>query len=312
VIDIRELNEVEPGDCCNPDATDFLFGGMTRRKLRNADKIQFQVADIDFNFARPSDDCVLSKIRAIKDRPNCSRVMLTNIDVTFAVTTLSSDCRITGQGFLVLRYLPYDEGEGFNEETNPSSVAFEIYTPYGVSYEAKHPVVTKKLVPTINFIGFIEEPGKTLLIEKERCHPVECLRVYGRNNEPRQGVSAQALAKEVAKIDNDLAIGLTIYFKAIYLVQYKLCHKGLAVPPKCTPIGPIENNQCVDFVEGDLLEQSIQPLEVACRPKTIKGGFCPVEDPTPAEPCEDEECDCCKRCDDFDPLASVIPDEDDY
>ena len=40
-------------------------------------------------------------------------------------------------------------------------------------------------------------------------------------------------------------------------------------------------NACLDFVEGDLLEQSIQPLELCCKPKSIKHGFKDVEDPTP-------------------------------
>lgn len=70
---------------------------------------------------------------------------------------------------------------------------------------------------------------------------------------------------------------------------------GLCVPPKCIPINPCEQNPCLEFVEGDLLEQSIQPLELCTRPKTIKPCcYDPVEDPTPAdEAATKTECDNC-------------------
>ena len=40
-------------------------------------------------------------------------------------------------------------------------------------------------------------------------------------------------------------------------------HSGLAVPPKCSPLSNDEGDACRDFVEGDLLELNIQPLDVA-------------------------------------------------
>ncbi|PKM96435.1 MAG: hypothetical protein CVU84_01615 [Firmicutes bacterium HGW-Firmicutes-1] len=65
-------------------------------------------------------------------------------------------------------------------------------------------------------------------------------------------------------------------------------HTGLCVPPKCIAIEEAAD-LCKEFVEGDLLEQSIQPLEVCARPKTIDPcDFDPVEDPTPTEAAEEE------------------------
>lgn len=299
VVDITKLEEVDPcKPCC--DSTDFIFGGITKRDLIRAETVQLQVADIDFNFAYPG-GCRRSEIEPSKDRPNCSRITLRDIDVTFAVKILDLRCRVRKEGFLVLRYLPKRKQPGFNEETNPSSVTVDLYTPYGVSYEADNPLIATNLVPTVNFIGYIEEPGKTLLIDKSVPLPPEC-RLYGRNNEARQGICAQALAKVVAKDDEDIAIGLTIYFKAMYFVQYRVCHQGLAVPPKCEPVGP-EASKCVEFVEGGLLEQSIQPLEVSCPSQTVSKRFRPVKDPTPSQPCngevggiEDDDDDCNCNC----------------
>ncbi len=91
-----------------------------------------------------------------------------------------------------------------------------------------------------------------------------------------------------------MAVGLTLYLKTIYFIQYKIKHAGLCVPPKCVPINPCEDNACLDFVEGDLLEQSIQPLELCTRPKTITPCYEEVEDPTPTEDAATkEECDDC-------------------
>jgi len=80
-----------------------------------------------------------------------------------------------------------------------------------------------------------------------------------------------------------IAVGISIYVKTVYFVQYKVKHAGLCVPPKCIPIEEC-GDACKEFVEGDLLEQSIQPLEVGTKPKTIDPcNWEPVEDPTPAQ-----------------------------
>ena len=76
-----------------------------------------------------------------------------------------------------------------------------------------------------------------------------------------------------------MAVGITLYFKAIYFVQYKFQHEGLVVPPKFLAASNTEESSCKIFCEGDLLEPCIQPLDVAERPK-----------------CFQNACNCNKKC----------------
>lgn len=222
--------------------------------------IELKVIDIDFNFC--NDDG--SNVETLVRRPNCVRVTLTEIDVTFAAKVIDRNCRVIDEECFTIRYLPGNEEDPyFDNDANPVSISVDIYAPYGVSYN-----LNGDCTPVISFLGFVENGSEG-------------------NNALRQGLVAQTLAK-VVNLDIDslsAAIGLTIYLKSIYFVQYKIPHKGLCVPPKCIPVDIEAENACLDFVEGDLLEQSIQPLELCCKPKSIKHGFSAVEDPTPAEEC---------------------------
>ncbi|NLL70999.1 MAG: hypothetical protein GX238_07705 [Epulopiscium sp.] len=226
----------------------------------NLDSIELKVIDIDFNI-HPGG----SSVQTLTRRPNCVRVHLTDIVVKFAARLLDRNCRVLDEICFEEKYLPSNENDpSFDELTNPVSISVELYTPYGVSYSE----FGSCCKPTINFLGFIAKDG--------------------RNNALRQGVGAQALAKVVnLDLEDGLAaVGLTIYFKVIYFVQYKIPHRGLCVPPKCLPAEEAAS-ACVEFVEGDLLEQSIQPLELCCKPKTIRSGRRQtVTDPTPANPCD--------------------------
>lgn len=229
------------------------------RDQRNLEAIELRVVDIDFNI-HPGGSSVQTLIR----RPNCVRIHLTEITVKFSARLLDANCRVIDEICFEEKYLPrHESDEEFDELTNPVSISLELYTPYGVSFSEFGPCCK----PTISFLGFIDK--------------------HGSNNELRQGIVAQALAK-VVNLDLEdgfAAIGLTIYFKSVYFVQYKIPHRGLCVPPKALPVEEAAS-ACVEFVEGDLLEQSIQPLELCCEPKTIRGNRRrPVTDPTPAQPC---------------------------
>ena len=255
--------------------TDILFDGLTKCDLENANTIQLHVVDIDFNFICP-ETCRFSEIRPSKNTPNLSRIVLRDIDVTLSVSIMDSTCRVCKEGMLTLRYLPSENCPGFSEETNPSNIAFDLYTPYGISYAPENPAGCNKLVPTINFIG---------LVEGQHCQNCDCPEVchdfheFEANNSLRQGISAQALAKVIAKDDECMAVGITLYFKAIYFVQYKFQHEGLVVPPKFLAASNTEESSCKIFCEGDLLEPCIQPLDVAERPK-----------------CFQNTCNCNKKC----------------
>lgn len=277
---VDELEDV--CQCDSRKASDILFSGLSKRDLVNADKLQLQVVDIDFNFVDPCNSR-FSDIQPARNRPNLSRITLKDIDVTFAVSVIDRFCKVTKQGMMTVRYLGDERCPAFDPCTNPSCISFDLYTPYGVSFAPENPMGCNKLVPTINYMGFINSQHGF----GECQDGVGGLFEFPVNNTIQQGVSAQALAKVVARDGDCFAIGLTIYIKSIYFVQYKFRHEGLTIPPKLTP-SEGENNDCLDFVCGDLLEPSIRPLEVGQNATTI------------CDPCDrhDKNCSCdsCTKC----------------
>ena len=269
------LDELE--DVCQNDSRetiDILFDGLSKCDLRHACKLQLQVVDIDFNFVDPC-DCRFSEIVPAKGNPNLSRITLKDIDVTFSVSVINECCKVVKQGMMTVRYLGDEHSCGFDPCTNPSCITFDLYTPYGVAFARENPSGCNKLVPTINYMGFIND---------EEGHEVRCNN-FPTNNTIQQGISAQALAKVVGDNEECFAIGLTLYIKSIYFVQYRFKHEGLTVPPKLSPVQD-ENNDCLDFVCGDLLEPSIRPLSVGQDAKT-------TED---RDRDRDRDRDCCGSC----------------
>lgn len=197
---------------------------------------EVSIADIDFNVNCKDG----SKVEFIKDRPNCCRITLSNICVKFTVKVLDENNQIMDTFCIDELYLPPEDDPEWDEETNPSAVAVELYAPYGVSYID----TCDEFIPTINCLGFIEK-GKGL-----------------GNNGLRQGINTQAMAK-IVRADMErgiIAMGLTLYLKVMYFVQYNMPHLGLCVPPKVEPHEVIPENSCKDFCEGDLLELNVCPL----------------------------------------------------
>ena len=261
---VDELQDVCQGE--QRRTPDILFSGLSKCDLVNADKIQLQVVDIDFNFVDPC-GCRFSEIQPAKCNPNLSRITLKDIDVTFAVTIIDCCCKVVKQGMMTVRYLGDERSAAHDPCTNPSCISFDLYTPYGVSFAPENPMGCNKLVPSIGFMGFVNSQQGLGECDKS----MEGFFEFPVNNTIQQGVSAQALAKVVGRdCDCDcFSIGLTLYFKSIYFVQYKFRHEGLTVPPKLTPVED-ENDDCLDFVCGDLLENSIRPLEVGRDAVTIR------------------------------------------
>lgn len=286
------LDELE--DVCNTESrenVDILFDGLTKCDLRCANKLQLQVVDIDFNFVDPC-DCRYSEIVPAKCNPNLSRITLKDINVTLAVSVINECCKVVKQGMMTIKYLGNERSCAHDPITNPSCITFDLYTPYGVSYAAENPLGCNKLVPVINYMGFVgaKEGNES------------CSNLFPVNNTIQQGISAQALAKVVAYNEGCFAIGLTLYIQSIYFVQYKFRHEGLTVAPKLSPVEEEQVNNCLDFVTGDLLETSIRPLSVGQDAKTTEGtndndgcgckGGC--------DPCSCNTCGCntcgCKGC----------------
>ena len=262
VVCLDELVNVCDSQSNRP--TDILFDGLTKKDLAGACRLQLQVVDIDFNFLCPTSGR-FSDIKPAKGTPNLSRITLKDIDVTLACKIIDGSGKVTKEGMMKVRYLPAECAPGFDPCTNPCSVTLDLYTPYGVSYAPENPDGCNKLVPTINFIGLVSNQTCECEDGKGRFYN------YSANNTLQQGISAQALARVVAYTDNCFAIGLTLYIKSMYYVQYKFKHEGLTVPPKLAPVREEEVNHCLQFVEGDLMEQSIQPLSVGEDAKTTRG-----------------------------------------
>ncbi len=210
---------------------------VQRNVFANCDiaSIQLRVVDIDWNLGR-GEHC--SRLETLRSRPNCSRITLSGIRVKLAVTLLDRCQNIIDTFMMVEEYLPCSPDDPcYDDEANPSSICMELYTPYGLSY-----LPQETPCPAINFFG-----------------------MESTNNMLRQGVGAQALAKVVRFDPEDgvIALGLTIYLKSIYFVQYRLPCEGLALPPKCAPAVD-RCDACKDFVQGDLLSLNIRPLDLNC------------------------------------------------
>lgn len=169
-------------------------------RFDDVDSVQLRVVDIDFNIQKNNEG---SRVEFIEDRPNCVRVYLSNICVKLAVKLLDDDCNIIDEFCIDQLFLPDSSDPEYDEQTNPSFIIVDLYAPYGVSYKDCY----GDCEPTINYIGFLESI----------------------NNAIRQGIGAQALAK-VVRFDPRrglLAVGLTIYLKVIYFIQYRIPHEGL-------------------------------------------------------------------------------------
>jgi len=180
----------------------------------NIHSIEVRALDVDWNITGCDSD---SHIERLRSRPNCSRVTLSGIQVKLAVTLLDRCHNIIDSFIMTENYLPSrPEDPYFDEDTNPCRLCFELYTPQGLSYRPQDPPI-----PTINYLGLEEQ----------------CTGYHG-NNSLRQGISGQALAK-VVRFDCEeglVALGLTLYFKVVYFMQYRIRHEGQVVPPKCSPL----------------------------------------------------------------------------
>ncbi|PKM96453.1 MAG: hypothetical protein CVU84_01710 [Firmicutes bacterium HGW-Firmicutes-1] len=168
-----------------------------------ATAVELKVIDIDFNLDKEEG----SKVETIARRPNCVRVRLARLCVKFIAKFLDPNCRVLGERCFSAEYLPDSDAPSFDEDTNPSSVTVELYAPYGVSYVE----ICGKWKPSINFLGFVECPD--------------------RNNDLRQGIASQVLAKviDLDLMSGVMAVGLSIYLKSVYFVQYKIKHAGLCI-----------------------------------------------------------------------------------
>lgn len=176
-----------------------------------------------------------SEITQVPGRSNCYRITLAGLTVTFAVHLYDCANRLLTTLTATAVYLPPEDADNFDEETNPSSIEFDLFAPYGVSYSNGD-----TSSPILNYLGFSSVNGTIL-----------------------QGLNYTAFAKllNLDVEDSSATIGLTLYVLSLYYAQYGFTGATRSEVPKVSLI-PDEDSLCQDFVDGDLLNLAIKPLEL--------------------------------------------------
>ena len=177
-------------------------------------------------------------ITPIANRPNCYNVELSELSFTVIVKLFDCCQRLLATLPLTgIVYLPgattdpdYDEG------TNPTDVTLQLYAPYGPAYTIEGTTAT----PTLVFNGLtVTQVPQT------------------------QGIQSSAVAK-VLNFDADdssISLGVTLYVFSLYNSFYNFYDTTRGNIPKGS-LATIEENVCMNFVRGSLLDRNIKPLEL--------------------------------------------------
>ena len=177
-------------------------------------------------------------ITPIANRPNCYNVELSELSFTVIVKLFDCCQRLLATLPLTgIVYLPgattdpdYDEG------TNPIDVTLQLYAPYGPAYTIEGTTAT----PTLVFNGLtVTQVPQT------------------------QGIQSSAVAK-VLNFDADdssISLGVTLYVFSLYNSFYNFYDTTRGNIPKGS-LATIEENVCMNFVRGSLLDRNIKPLEL--------------------------------------------------
>ncbi len=180
-------------------------------------------------------------VENISTRPNCYLVTLTDITVQFEMKLYDECCRYLGTLYPEAVYLPSDTTAAtYNEDTNPSSVEMEIFAPYGTAVEITTVAEETVYTPVVNSIS-----------------------LSTTNNFVTQGINMYALPKllDFDYTDNTITVGLTLVVNSLYFAGYMVPTTGRIQTPKGS-IVPDEDTDCMQFVEGDLLNLAIKPLSL--------------------------------------------------
>lgn len=230
--------------------TSFELGTDIEETYPTATNATISVLDASYEYG---DDGV--QIEALNGRPNCSLITLSNITITFAVRIYDCCCKLLGTLYPTAVYLPSDTAaETYDEDTNPSSVELELFTPYGFAYDTTGDTPT----PVIGNIGFTQE-----------------------NAAPGQGVNLFANAKllDFSTDESTVTVGVTLVLQSMYYVGYKVESAGKIDIPKGSIVTP-DNSDCMRFVAGDLLNLAIKPLDLGnpgneqCYKNNCSSGSC--------------------------------------
>lgn len=199
--------------------------------LTSAEKAFVQVLDIDLSN---------SEVTGIIGRPNCTEVTLQNIPVTLLIQPYNCSDQLLGTFTEQFTYLPAAADPAYDEDTNPSSVTLELFTPYGNALTVEGTGADITVTPQLSFVGFTPD-----------------------NNYLRQGLQVSAYPK-VLNLDipgSRITVGLSLVVSSVYFSQYLVPQEGRVQIPKGSLL-PQDDSLCLNFVNGDLLELNIKPLEL--------------------------------------------------
>ncbi|MBE5935538.1 MAG: hypothetical protein E7262_07075 [Lachnospiraceae bacterium] len=213
--------------------TTFDLGVDIPSSYPTATKITAQIVDITYDYGDLN-----VQVTQISGRPNCYSVVLSNLLVVFSINIYDDACRLLDTITTSVDYLPSNSTvPTYNEDTNPSSVELEIFAPYGVSYNVSS---SGEYTPALSYIGFIST-----------------------NNYVKQGLNLYGTAKvlDFDEVDSTATVGISLVLQSLYFVGYKVPNEGKIETPKGCSVSS-EQTDCLCFVEGDLLDLEIKPLEL--------------------------------------------------
>lgn len=214
--------------------TNFELGVDLATEYPTVTCASIRITDIAFTYGEGN-----VEVEPISGRPNCYLVTLSNLTVTFAVNLYDAACRLITTVYPTAVYLPPETtADTYDEDTNPTSVELELFAPYGTS-------VTGTGVETatvLNVIGFAQ--GSNILT---------------------QGINLYGIPKliDLDTDDSTVTVGITLVLQSLYFAGYCVNTEGKTNIPKGS-LSTMEDNDCLQFVTGELLNLEIKPLEFSC------------------------------------------------
>lgn len=188
-------------------------------------------------------------VEAIAGRQHCYLVTLSNITITFAIRLYDSTCRLVDTIYPTAVYLPPATAATYDEDTNPSSVELEIFAPYGLTYNT----TGETPVAVVSNISFTTT-----------------------TNTVTQGLNLYGIPK-LLNLDigeSTVTVGITLVLQSLYFAGYIVATEGKIDTPKGCTID-CDNTDCIKFVEGELLNLAIKPLDLGLPPcKCSKDNCC--------------------------------------
>lgn len=182
-------------------------------------------------------------ITAISTRPNCYNVELSQLSFTIVVKLFDCCHRLLATLPITdVVYLPESTtDENYDEDTNPTDVTLQLYAPYGPAYTVTTTDTETTAAATLLFNGMTTTQSAQA-----------------------QGIQSSAVARVLSfdADDSSINLGITLYVFSLYNSFYNFYNTTRGAIPKGNLATP-EENVCMNFVRGSLLDRNIKPLELS-------------------------------------------------